>query len=85
MLIKSCIAHLCHLPGFDQVGHSPREPVGVAIWGEGQGVLRCLNLCTSSECFEWGLSDDIDQQKVHSFHWQFQIRGGISEEHRLKI
>ena len=22
MLIKSCIAHLYHLPGFDQVGHS---------------------------------------------------------------
>ena len=24
MFIKGCIAHLCHLPGLDQVGHSPR-------------------------------------------------------------
>ena len=23
MFIKSCITHLCHLPGLDQVGHSP--------------------------------------------------------------
>ena len=23
MFIKSCIAHLCHLPGFNQVSHSP--------------------------------------------------------------
>ena len=24
MFIKGCIAHLCHLPGLDQVGHSPQ-------------------------------------------------------------
>ena len=24
MFIKGCIAHLCHLPGLDQVGHSPK-------------------------------------------------------------
>ena len=35
-------------------------------------------------CFKWGLIDDIDQQRVHPFHWQFQM-GGISEECHLKI
>ena len=83
MLIKSCLAHLCHLPGFDQVGHSPLgNQWGVAILVEGQGVSVWLHLCTSSDCFEWGLIDDIDQQRVHSFYWQFQmggIEGGPSE------
>ena len=65
MFIKSCIAHLCHFPGFDHVG---------------QGVSGWLSLCTSSNCFEWGLIDDIDQQRVHSFHWQFQMGGGGPSE-----
>ena len=30
MFIKGCIAHLCHLPGLDQVGHSPRGTSGSA-------------------------------------------------------
>ena len=36
MFIKSCIAHLCHLPGLDQVGHSPQGTSGSAgplNWG----------------------------------------------------
>ena len=37
MFIKSCIAHLCHLPAFDQLGHSLGTS-GVAIWGC-RGVL----------------------------------------------
>ena len=77
MLIKSCTAHLCHLPGFDQVGHSPLgNQWGVAIWGRVRGVSGWLNLSTSSDCFKWGLIDDIDQQRVHSLHWQFQMGGG---------
>ena len=61
MLIKSCIAHLCHLPGFDQVGHSPwGTSGGWPFGGRIRGVSGWLNLCTSSDCFEWGLIDDID-------------------------
>ena len=36
MFIKSCIAHLCHLPGFNQVGHSPwgsSGSAGLLNWG----------------------------------------------------
>ena len=42
-----------------------------------------LNLCTSSDCFEWGLIDDIDQQGVHSLYWQFQMGGGGPSEGML--
>ena len=55
-----------------QPGRSlPQGTSGGGHLGEGQGVSEWLNLCTSSDCFEWGLIDDIDQQRVHSLHWQF--------------
>ena len=25
------------------------------------------------DCFEWALTDDIEQQRVHSVLWQFQM------------
>ena len=38
MFIKSCIAHLCHLPGFNQVGHSPWGTNGYGHLGVSGGV-----------------------------------------------
>ena len=40
MLIKSCIAHLWHLPGFDQVGHSPPENQWGGHLEGGSGGIR---------------------------------------------
>ena len=54
MFIKSCIAHLCHLPGLNQVGHSPREPVGVlAPW-------------TGAQC-GWVPSSPFTKYSLHLF------------------
>ena len=41
------------------------------------GIYMCIGLYIflSVYHFKWGLIYDIDQQRVHSFHWQFQVGG----------
>ena len=36
-----------------------------------------------SDCLEWGLIYDIDQLRVHSLCWQFQMGGGGPSEGML--
>ena len=79
MFIKSCIAHLYHFPGFDQVGYSPGEPVGVAILGVSGGVGGVRGVLGASSDFRYsgtrrgiGASGELGAPRGH-----LGVSGGI--------